>query len=97
MGNRDRSWSEPVPLREFHQLESSAFHGALLRQLNRSVPGGSWHPPRRRKSYEAASGIRWILDRLFPHFLKKGIHVERQPRLGNSCFHPFHRYGRSDL
>jgi predicted HAD superfamily Cof-like phosphohydrolase len=26
-------WSEPVPGREFHPLESSAFHGALLRQL----------------------------------------------------------------
>ena len=25
-------WSEPVPGREFHPLESSAFHGALLRQ-----------------------------------------------------------------
>src|SRR6267143_332305 len=26
-------WSEPVPGRELHPLESSAFHGALLRQL----------------------------------------------------------------
>ena len=26
-------WSEPVPGREFHPLKSSAFHGALLRQL----------------------------------------------------------------
>ena len=25
-------WSEPVPVRQFHPLESSAFHGALLRQ-----------------------------------------------------------------
>src|SRR5580692_5182380 len=25
-------WSEPVPGRELHPLESSAFHGALLRQ-----------------------------------------------------------------
>ena len=27
-------WSEPVPGRELHPLKSSAFHGALLRQLN---------------------------------------------------------------
>ena len=27
-------WSEPVPGREFHPLKSSAFHGALLRQLS---------------------------------------------------------------
>ncbi len=27
-------WSEPVPGRELHPLESSAFHGALLRQLS---------------------------------------------------------------
>src|SRR6266850_3957208 len=26
-------WSEPVPGREFHPLESSAFHGARFRQL----------------------------------------------------------------
>jgi hypothetical protein len=30
-------WSEPVPGRELHPLESSAFHGALLRQ--RSIFG----------------------------------------------------------
>ena len=28
-------WSEPVPGRELHPLKSSAFHGALLRQLTR--------------------------------------------------------------
>ena len=27
-------WSEPVPGRELHPLKSSAFHGALLRQLD---------------------------------------------------------------
>jgi hypothetical protein len=27
-------WSEPVPGREFHPLKSSAFHGALSRQLS---------------------------------------------------------------
>src|SRR5271169_736229 len=27
-------WSEPVPGREFHPLKSSAFHGALFRQLS---------------------------------------------------------------
>src|SRR5271169_2408238 len=27
-------WSEPVPGRELHPLKSSAFHGALLRQLS---------------------------------------------------------------
>jgi len=26
-------WSEPIPRRELHSLEPSAFHGALLRQL----------------------------------------------------------------
>ena len=26
-------WNEPVPGRELHPLKSSAFHGALLRQL----------------------------------------------------------------
>src|SRR5437867_2125208 len=30
-------WSEPVPGRELHPLKSSAFHGALLRQLTRDV------------------------------------------------------------
>jgi len=30
-------WSEPVPGRELHPLKSSAFHGALLRQLSRSL------------------------------------------------------------
>jgi hypothetical protein len=29
-------WSEPVPGRELHPLKSSAFHGALLRQLTNS-------------------------------------------------------------
>jgi hypothetical protein len=28
-------WNEPVPGRELHPLKSSAFHGALLRQLTR--------------------------------------------------------------
>jgi hypothetical protein len=27
-------WSEPVPGRELHPLKSSAFHGALFRQLS---------------------------------------------------------------
>src|SRR5215471_6901836 len=27
-------WNEPVPGRELHPLKSSAFHGALFRQLN---------------------------------------------------------------
>ena len=31
-------WSEPVPGREFHPLKSSAFHGALLRQLTQRAP-----------------------------------------------------------
>src|SRR6266702_6989489 len=30
-------WSEPVPGREFHPLKSSAFHGALFRQLRSST------------------------------------------------------------
>jgi len=29
-------WSEPVPGRELHPLKSSAFHGALFRQLTDS-------------------------------------------------------------
>jgi hypothetical protein len=29
----ERRWNEPVPLRELHPLESSAFHGALFHQL----------------------------------------------------------------
>ena len=31
-------WSEPVPGREFHPLKSSAFHGALFRQLEGEGP-----------------------------------------------------------
>jgi len=27
-------WSEPVPGRDLHPMKSSAFHGALLRQLS---------------------------------------------------------------
>ena len=38
-------WSEPVPGRDLHPLKSSAFHGALLRQLRFSTrakaPGSS--------------------------------------------------------
>jgi hypothetical protein len=30
-------WSKPVPGRELHPLKSSAFHGALLRQLSREL------------------------------------------------------------
>src|SRR5205823_13475849 len=30
-------WSEPVPGRELHPLKSSAFHGALLRQLTKPL------------------------------------------------------------
>ena len=30
-------WSEPVPRRELHPLKSSAFHGALFRQLRAKV------------------------------------------------------------
>ena len=40
-------WSEPVPGREFHPLKSSAFHGALFRQLSRSSSGdriGTFRP-----------------------------------------------------
>jgi len=33
-------WSEPVPGRELHPLKSSAFHGALLRQLGASLVYG---------------------------------------------------------
>ena len=32
-------WSEPVPGRELHPLKSSAFHGALLRQLRKRASG----------------------------------------------------------
>src|SRR5450755_3117917 len=31
-------WSEPVPGRELHPLKSSAFHGALFRQLHFGEP-----------------------------------------------------------
>ena len=34
-------WSEPVPGREFHPLKSSAFHGALYRQLRFKYAHGS--------------------------------------------------------
>ena len=34
-------WSEPVPGRELHPLESSAFHGALFRQLRILEPAGT--------------------------------------------------------
>src|SRR5262249_43002588 len=37
-------WSEPVPGRELHPLKSSAFHGALLRQLPRGFVRNSWRP-----------------------------------------------------
>ena len=30
-------WSEPVPLRQLHPLESSASHGTLLRQQSETV------------------------------------------------------------
>ena len=35
-------WSEPVPGRELHPLKSSAFHGALLRQLRIRSHLHSW-------------------------------------------------------
>ncbi|MFZ1137791.1 MAG: hypothetical protein WAN76_01345, partial [Candidatus Sulfotelmatobacter sp.] len=33
-------WNEPVPGREFHPLKSSAFHGALFRQLREIAQPG---------------------------------------------------------
>jgi hypothetical protein len=39
-------WSEPVPGREFHPLKSSAFHGALLRDLTCSPRSLSTLPKR---------------------------------------------------
>src|SRR5580765_5153762 len=36
-------WSEPVPGREFHPLKSSAFHGALLRQIRARKPNRRRH------------------------------------------------------
>src|ERR1700687_599402 len=50
----------------------------------------------KRTERRSITGIRWMLRRLLLHLLKKGIHVERQARLGNSHFHPFHRYRGSD-
>ena len=35
-GNSERRWSEPVPGRELHPLESGGFHGGLLQQLRES-------------------------------------------------------------
>jgi hypothetical protein len=53
-------WSEPVPGRELHPLKSSAFHGALFRQLPREarIPAVGGIP---RKSPEIAflPIIRW--------------------------------------
>jgi len=34
-------WSEPVPGRELHPLKSSAFHGALYRQLSTELGSNS--------------------------------------------------------
>ena len=34
-----RRWNDPVPLRQFHPPEFSAFHGGLLRQLTFSPVG----------------------------------------------------------
>src|SRR5262245_52592558 len=42
-------WSEPVPGRELHPLNSSAFHGALFRQLRKSIQHG--HYFRSQSSY----------------------------------------------
>ena len=46
-------WSEPVPGRELHPLESSAFHGALLLQQGGDSP---------RSSYSAWSGVGPLLN-----------------------------------
>jgi hypothetical protein len=39
-------WSEPVPGRELHPLKSSAFHGALFRQLSEFSSEWESHSPR---------------------------------------------------
>src|SRR5882762_4494879 len=58
-------WSEPVPGRELHPLESSAFHGALLHQLAEfsawlRTTSGRWHGRRvgglPRRMVEATHG-----------------------------------------
>jgi hypothetical protein len=47
-------WSEPVPGRELHPLKSSAFHGALYRQL--------WNQPRTQNTQPSFSpqDTHWI-------------------------------------
>ena len=77
-------WSEPVPGREFHPLESSAFHGALLRQLRRvgSVRGRSRDPqlmPTGLKHSGADDAL--LAHRLFPLFCHfAGDSSEELPR-----------------
>jgi hypothetical protein len=55
-------WSEPVPGREFHPLKSSAFHGALFRQLKQSKATlGPPSNPNHRKDTDftgVESGVR---------------------------------------
>jgi hypothetical protein len=68
-------WSEPVPGRELHPLESSAFHGALLRQQRRGlIPPGAhgfaeawsksaWKPIRSRAGLISAFDINRLQGR----------------------------------
>src|ERR1700751_406782 len=48
-------WSEPVPGREFHPLKSSAFHGALLRQL--LPPHHVWNRRERNASVDCGTPL----------------------------------------
>src|SRR5947208_9664847 len=43
-------WSEPVPGRELHPLKSSAFHGALFRQLTISSSTRAGLQPSKKQS-----------------------------------------------
>src|ERR1700736_2274513 len=54
-------WSEPVPGRELHPLKSSAFHGALLRQL--SSLGATFVGTETRKLWRASwrQEFSWFL------------------------------------
>ena len=53
-------WSEPVPGRELHPLKSSAFHGALFRQLRNRLLRGGVYCEREPNLCGATCGVDWV-------------------------------------
>src|SRR5499427_6309981 len=62
-------WSEPVPGRELHPLKSSAFHGALFRQLELEQAPNLSSPRNMQNHEQKRHQTAWIASRTFTHLM----------------------------